>query len=171
MSGKIRKGRKSVFREVGLDDDRENDAQQSDDKPSFDENVFSETTRRPSESTPPPVYGRKDSVGAALTRSKSRWLSKLVPEKRPQIKSTATAPAAATGGLHKFSMIALLIAVVLPAVRYNNNGRQKVELSGADAGVIREPIASHTLESRAQSPTDVCKRWAGQSKYCSGALS
>lgn len=59
-------------------------------------------------------------------------------------------------------MIALLIAIVLPTISYNN-GRKKVEISGADAGVIK-PSRIAIIENRDDSPTDVCTRWAGQSK-------
>ncbi|KAI3332055.1 hypothetical protein HD806DRAFT_179372 [Xylariaceae sp. AK1471] len=171
MSGKIRKGRKSVFRETGLDDDGENvqhsDGTSSIGTPSFEEKEIRETTSRPSELTLS-AHERKDSIGEESTREKSRWLSKLIPEKRPKIKSAATAPPT-MGGINRFTMIALLIAVILPAIKYNN-GRQKVEISGADAGVIREPIVRSPLEDRANSPTDICQRWAGQSAVLNGTL-
>lgn len=65
-------------------------------------------------------------------------------------------------------MIALLIAIVLPTISYNN-GRQKVEISGADAGVIR-PTRMAIIENRDNSPTDVCTRWAGQSAIINGTV-
>jgi hypothetical protein len=167
MSGKIRKGRKSVFREIGLDDDEENvqhsDGTSSIGTQSSEEKEIRETTNRPSKSTPSSCE-RKNSVEEQSPREKSRWLSRLIPEKSPKIRAAATAPPT-MAGIHKFTMIALLIAVILPAIKYNN-GRQKIEISGVDAGVIREPIVRSVLEDRANSPTDVCKRWAGQSKHC-----
>lgn len=161
MSSKIRKGRKSVFREIGLGLDEEN-AEDSASRQSGKEKQHSETTMRPPESTTP-AYERRHSVRGKSTREKSRWLSKLIPEKWPRIKSAATAPPNSTTGIHRITMVALLIAVVLPAIGYNS-GRRKVEVNGADASVIREPIVRSGLEIRANSPTDVCKRWAAQSK-------
>lgn len=79
-----------------------------------------------------------------------------------KIKSAATAPPAPIAGIHRFTSIALLIAVILPA-RGDNTGCDKVEINGADAGVIREPMVTSALEDRANGSACVCKRWAGQS--------
>ncbi|KAI8956043.1 hypothetical protein F4801DRAFT_101 [Xylaria longipes] len=167
MSGKIRKGRKSVFREIGLGPDDEN-AETSTSRQSCRETQHSENTSRPPESTTP-AYERRHSVGGKPMREKSRWLSKLIPERRPQIKSAAAAPSTSVSGIYRITMIALLIAVVLPAIGYNS-GRRMLEVNGADAGVIREPIVRSVLEDRANSPTVVCKRWAGQSAVLNGTL-
>ncbi|KAI0971334.1 hypothetical protein F4678DRAFT_479279 [Xylaria arbuscula] len=167
-SGKIRKGRKSVFREIGLDEDEGENIKCSAGRQSFEEKQFSGETITRQESEPTPE--RKESVGEGLTRGKSQWLSKLMPEKRPKIKAAATTPPPASiAGFHRFTLIALLIAVVLPAISYNN-GRQKVKMNGADAGIIRKPASTSVLEDRANSPTDVCKRWAGQSAVLNGTL-
>ncbi|TGJ84166.1 hypothetical protein E0Z10_g4612 [Xylaria hypoxylon] len=169
-SSKIRKGRKSVFREIGLDedDDGQENAENSAGRQSLEEKQSNETTRRRSDSASS-AHERKGSVEEETTREKSRWLSRLIPEKRPKIKSAATAPPAPIGGLHRFTLIAMLMAVVIPALGYNN-GRQKVKANGADAGVIREPVVRGVLEDRANSPTNVCKRWAGQSAVLNGTL-
>ena len=164
---KIRKGRKSVFRETGLDDDHGTTPDFSDNiRPSFEgEKESQESTRRASDPEIERAPERKDSVGGESLREKSRWLSRFILEKRPKIKSAATAPPASISGIQRFTLIALLIAVVLPTIGYRN-GRHTVEVNGADAAVIREPVITPTLENRADSRTDVCKRWAGQSKYC-----
>ncbi|KAI0406093.1 hypothetical protein F4802DRAFT_613721 [Xylaria palmicola] len=167
MSGRIRKGRKSVFREIGLDDDAEAAGDPAG-RPSCEEKNSLEMIREQTQSTPP-THERGGSPERKMTWQKSRWLSKLIPEKRPQIKSAATAPPAAISGLQRLTMIAILIAVVIPAIGYNT-GRRKVEVNGADAGVIREPIVRSGLQDRANSPTDVCKRWAGQSAVLNGTL-
>jgi hypothetical protein len=57
-------------------------------------------------------------------------------------------------------MIAMLIALVLPTFSYYN-GRSRVEISGADAGVIAK---------RQNSPTDVCRRWAHQAALLNGTM-
>ncbi|KAF2971055.1 hypothetical protein GQX73_g2505 [Xylaria multiplex] len=164
VSGKIRKGRKSVFREVGLDDvhDGEN-AAESAGRQGSEEKQYSETTRRRSDS----AYERKGSVEGESTREKPGWLSKLIPEKRPKIKSAATAPPAQIAGLSRFTLTAILIAVVLPAISYNN-GYSRVEVSGADADIIREPVARVILEDRADSSTDACAVLNGTLYYYGG---
>ncbi|CAJ2513152.1 Uu.00g012710.m01.CDS01 [Anthostomella pinea] len=155
----IRKGRKSIFRETGLHEPQPNTSRE------FEEKEFGKITGLASEYTSPTK--RKGSVGES-TREKTRWLSRLAPSRRPAIKTAASAPTATITGLHRLAMIALLIAVVLPALSYNN-GRGKVEIRGADAGVIQKPPGI-VLENRADSSTDVCKRWAGQSAAVNGTL-
>ncbi|KAI0432569.1 hypothetical protein F5Y09DRAFT_135858 [Xylaria sp. FL1042] len=165
--GRIQKGRKSGFREIGLNDDDGENVDHSTGRQSVEEKQFSDenTTRRESRLIPE----RKHAVEGESTREKSQWLLKLLPEKRPKIKPAATSPPTLIAGIHRFTLIALLIAVVLPAISYNN-GRNKVKMNGADAGVIREPIVTSVLKDRANSPTDVCKRWAGQSAILNGTL-
>ncbi|KAI1846636.1 hypothetical protein JX266_007209 [Neoarthrinium moseri] len=166
MVSNIRKGRKSVFREVGLMDDE--DEYQHKSSESSDEKNFGEITGLVSEPTSP-IERRRDSTGDVdESRRKTRWLSKLTPVKRPRIKAAASAPPPTLASLQRLSMIALLIAVVLPAISYNN-GRNKVELSGADAGVIRN-VPEIILENRADSPVDVCLRWAQQSALLNGTV-
>ncbi|KAI1744183.1 hypothetical protein F4680DRAFT_284216 [Xylaria scruposa] len=167
MSGKIRKGRKSVFREIGLGLD-EGNTEDSAGRQGSKEIQYNETTRRPPEPITP-TYERRHTIGGKPTREKPRWLWKLIPERRPQIKAAATTPPTSISGIHRVTLIALLIAVVLPAIGYNS-GRRKVEVNGVDAGVIREPIIRSELENRANSPTDVCKRWAAQSAVLNGTL-
>ncbi|KAJ8119904.1 hypothetical protein O1611_g10505 [Lasiodiplodia mahajangana] len=162
MSGNIRKGRKSVFREIGLDDDWK-EVEHSVARQSFEEKEVNETARKPSIPNPP-AEEREDSVGREPTPGRSRRLLKLITENRPKIKSAATAPPSSVAGMHRFTLIALMIAVLLPAISYNN-GRHIVEVNGADAGVIPKPMFGPVLEDRANSPTSVCKRWAGQSKH------
>ncbi|KAI1155210.1 hypothetical protein F4825DRAFT_459910 [Nemania diffusa] len=170
MSSKIRKGRKSVFREIGLDDDGENDEKTGDSTgtQSFEEEQIRKTARRPSISSPP-TNKRKDTAGEEPAQGKSRWFSRLIAENRPKIKSTATSPPSSISGMQRATLIALIIAVLLPAISYNN-GCRIVKVNGAEAGVIREPIVGSVLQDRANSPTDVCKRWAGQSALLNGTL-
>jgi hypothetical protein len=155
MVSNIKKGRKSVFREVGLDDDEE--VRKSFD--SCDERDFGEITGLATEPNSP-VDGRTDNHDADDAKGKTRWFSKLGPVKRPRIKSAASAPPPTVASLHRFTTIALLIAVVLPAISFNS-GRKKVEISGADAGVIKK-APGIILNDRATSPVDVCLRWAHQ---------
>ncbi|KAM0807233.1 hypothetical protein AB5N19_07572 [Seiridium cardinale] len=172
MGSSIRKGRKSIFREVGLMDDRSQDHQRSAD--SLDENDLDDkysgevTGLEFEEPTSPAGIQRETRGDSYDSKSKARWLSILTQVKRPRIKAAASAPPPTTTSLHRLTMIALLIAIVLPAISYNN-GRKKVDISGADAGVIKR-APEVILEDRADSPTDVCLRWAQQSAMLNGTL-
>jgi hypothetical protein len=59
-----------------------------------------------------------------------------------------------------------LIAVVVPGFRYGGEG--KININGADAGVIREAELvdnASAIEGRQNSPTAVCTRWSEQSMF------
>ncbi|KAH8841358.1 hypothetical protein MCOR01_008024 [Pyricularia oryzae] len=81
-------------------------------------------------------------------------------------------------------MIAMLIAVVLPAFSYNS-GRRTVDIAGADAGVVQgrggvgdrqrpwsPDVAAELsfLEARQSSPTQVCARWAHHAALLNGTV-
>jgi len=70
-----------------------------------------------------------------------------------------------------FTTVALLIAVVLPGFGYYS-GREKVVVSGADAGVLYERPKGHgpVLDTRAPSSTQWCKRWSQQTALLNGTL-
>ncbi|KAK8044267.1 hypothetical protein PG993_004291 [Apiospora rasikravindrae] len=177
----IRKGRRSMFKEIGLSDDDEfgNDhygerSSSSTASRMMTEREFHEIIGLSFEdqhASPPRPRERRDSSddegGDDMSKTRLGWLSKLSP-KRPKIKSAAGAPPSAVSGLHRLSMIALLIAVFIPAISYRN-GYEKVEISGADAGVI--PVKRDiVLDTRADSPVDVCLRWAHQSAMVNGTI-
>ncbi|KAI0111696.1 hypothetical protein F4814DRAFT_423318 [Daldinia grandis] len=158
MGSSIRKGRRSIFKEVGLTAE-EREGRQNIASEKQEESDAAERVEPSSEIVS--LVETRSSGGQSSPRGKSKWLSKLAPSRRPMMKTTSSAPPPFIAGLHRLSMIALLIAVVLPTISYNN-GRKKVEISGADAGVI--------LKSREDSPTDVCTRWAGQSALVNGTV-
>ncbi|KAI0002798.1 hypothetical protein F4779DRAFT_622099 [Xylariaceae sp. FL0662B] len=162
MASNIRKGRRSIFKEVGLSEERDG---QRDPAGSSGEKQFGEVTGLSSKAMQ--ENDRRAPVEGDSSGGRSNWLSKLAPARRPRIKSTASAPPPTTG-LHGLSMITLLIIVVLPAISYNN-GRRTVEISGADAGIIRTP-PNAVLENRETSRTDVCTRWSGQSALLNGTV-
>jgi hypothetical protein len=67
-------------------------------------------------------------------------------------------------------MIAMLIAVILPAFSYYN-GKQEVTMSGADAGVL--PASARqgpVLDLRQDTPTQMCTRWSQQAAQLNGTL-
>lgn len=168
MVSKIREGRQSMFKEVGLlEEERENQEQgMASNREISEESDSGERVGTSSETTSPIEKKTSKASGKEeeSPKGKSRWFSKLAPMRRPRIKTASSAPPPTVAGVHRLSMIALLIAIVLPTISYNN-GRKKVEISGADAGLIRPtPSGAVTIESRENSPTEVCTRWAGQSK-------
>ncbi|KAI1776474.1 hypothetical protein F4818DRAFT_350633 [Hypoxylon cercidicola] len=173
MVSNIRKGRKSIFREVGLIEEEREGQPQHMASETYEESDPGERVGSASETTSPverKTSDREDREDREedSPKEKSRWFSKLAPTRRPRIKTASSAPPPPTAGLHRLSMIALLIAIVIPAISYNN-GRKTVEISGADAGVIR-PTRSAIIEHRDNSPTDVCTRWAGQSAIINGTV-
>ncbi|KAI0900035.1 hypothetical protein F4806DRAFT_276475 [Annulohypoxylon nitens] len=170
MANKIREGRQSMFFEVGLfegEDEGQQDQQLQDmTSESHEPNEPSERMESTSEIASPiekKTSDREDSSGG-----KSKWLSKLAPKRRPKIKTASSARPPPFAGRYSFTMIVLLIAIVLPTISFNN-GRKKIEISGADAAVTKLP---HTviLEDRQNSPTSVCTRWAGQSALINGTI-
>ncbi|KAK3954310.1 hypothetical protein QBC32DRAFT_385051 [Pseudoneurospora amorphoporcata] len=170
MTGKIKKGRKSVFKELDIDTD-----QPVHHYP--DEREFGEITglRTDNESDDGTSYRQSGSLKSPTTptspSSGRPWYSKLSPGKRPRISSTSSAPPPGMSSFTRFTTLALFIAVVIPGFSYYN-GREKVSLSGADAGVIREVVqpSGPILEPRADSSTNYCARWAGQSASVNGTL-
>ncbi|KAK5653939.1 hypothetical protein OQA88_7864 [Cercophora sp. LCS_1] len=193
---KIKKDRKSVFKEIGLDSDEPALSYSS-------EREFGEITGLAPPRTPPYASaseraaqdtesddGRSDpdkplvqeqeqrqdedeSIRSPTSPSSSQkpWYSRLTPTRRPKIRTAATAPPPSMGGLSRLSTLALLIAIVLPGFSYYN-GRQTVSLNGADAGVIQQRPKGFgpVLENRADSPIQACKRWSQQTALLNGTL-
>ncbi|KAF4463600.1 ring finger b [Fusarium albosuccineum] len=187
MGGNIRKGRRSIFKEVGLDDDLEYPTPSS--APSLlsnqqnttqhSEREFRDTTGLlQSSKSNKRDYDQDDddqdqdtsgneSSGSKRRRSRQlsltspkAWYAKLSNTRgRPKIKSTSGAPPGVSA-VQRFTMIALLIAVVIPAFSWRNGG-SLTDISGASAGVITK---------RDTSPTDVCVRWALQAAQLNGTL-
>lgn len=89
------------------------------------------------------------------------WYSKLTGTRtRPRIRTSAGAPPQPVSSVHRLTLIALLIAIVFPACTFHNS-RSKMDVSGADAGV---------LVRRETSPIEVCTRWAHQVANVNGTL-
>jgi hypothetical protein len=92
----------------------------------------------------------------------SSWYSKRTKGSRPRIKSSATSPPSTFATISRATMLVLLIAVVIPGLRYSV-GRDKVNIYGADAGVItRAELVENgsAIEGRQNTATDICTRWA-----------
>ncbi|RYP48246.1 hypothetical protein DL768_005853 [Monosporascus sp. mg162] len=166
MSSKIRKGRRSIFREEGLEIIDHGVEPQRRASAGVGEEASRENTGLRSESTRPSE--QRSAEAQRESKGITRWLSKkLGPGKRPRLVKSATSGPPSAAVLSRVSTIALLIAVVLPSSSYNN-GRQTAKISGAEAAVISTP--ENALAARQNSPTDVCTRWAGQSAVLNGTM-
>jgi len=165
MSNK--KPRRSVFREEGLED--------------LDHSVhYSENTRREIPSVQEEdmrernvtfdgilkSQEHKDGVEHAESTGKrnSPWYSKI-SKGRPKVTTAASAPPGQFSTIPRVALIVFLISVVVPGFRYSA-GKDKVNISGADAGVImRAELVDNgsMIEGRENSPTDTCTRWSHMS--------
>lgn len=188
MGGKIPKGRRPLFTEVGLDIHAANTARTLASEPHSlhrSQEPLSTTTTTTSEkekefgeiSELPPKkrvtiasQSRSDddesSTGGPRLRKRQNsaptqpWYAKLANSRtRPRVKSASGAPPESISGLQRITLIALLIAVVIPA--WNLRSSSTMEAGGAVAG----PIVP-----RETSPTDVCHRWAHQVADINGTL-
>ncbi|ORY62475.1 uncharacterized protein BCR38DRAFT_458970 [Pseudomassariella vexata] len=187
MLSNIPKGRKSIFKEVGLvelgghnhddhdhcheDDENGSEEHQSRSHRSLDEKELGQMTGLTSEPTSPlAAIKPRGSTDSERTESTKviRWLSRLAPRKRGRIKASYSGPPPTVSGLPRLTIMALIIAIIIPTLSYNN-GHQKVEMSGVDASLIWT-TPGIILEGRADSPTDVCTRWAHQSAVLNGTL-
>jgi hypothetical protein len=174
MASKLRKGRKSVFKEIGLDDDFSDEGSPTSPLPSREYprsgSISNEkdlemdlrashddghnTSKDEDRVSEPDEQDRLQEQRPEMQSSRP-WYSKLSPaNRRPRIKTASSAPPPTVSSLQRFALIALLIAVVFPAFSYNN-GRQTTQINGADAGVIGR---------RDMSPVDVCTRWSQQGR-------
>jgi len=199
MTSNIKKGRKSVFKELGLDDNFSDDCASSatehfqhsrerketmsmerefgqvsglapkhgdalndaDDDGDGDDDDDNDGESRHSGTEQREDPGESESRHRNMNQfAKHPWYIKLSQGyRRPRIKAASSAPPPTVSSLQRLGMIALLIAVILPAFTYNN-GRQKIG-TGADAGVIRP---------RDTTSTNVCMRWAQQAALLNGTL-
>lgn len=186
MIGHIKKGRKSVFREVGLEEpfyEGESGEKQPEE---FGQPVEKELGEQPHDKefeeqphekvlTEQPhqnVVSEKDigevtslerssnddehdnntpTRGASMRAPKTSWYSKLSP-RRPRVRTATSTPAP---GLHRITMLALIVALVFPGISFRKRDGQ-VDVGSADAGLIR---------LRDESPIDVCTRWAHQGTF------
>lgn len=95
-------------------------------------------------------YSLSEDSSPGSPTSKTTWYAKLATGKRPRVRTGSNAPPSAFKPLSTVTMLALAVAVMAPLA-----GRMNRETVGvADAGVVLH---------RADSPTDVCARWAQQS--------
>jgi hypothetical protein len=165
MGGAIRKGRRSVFKEVGLEHDLDYPASASTSAPSLLASEQLDTQHSDQHSPNKRTFEQDSDSNQQRPRQSSlsspwTWYAKLSnPKGRPRIKST-TGTASSISGLQRFTMLAVLIAVILPAFSWRN-GQSFSDVNGASAGVIKK---------RETSPTEVCARWGLQAAQLNGTL-
>ena len=181
MFSKIRKDRKSVFKEVGLAPENDGAMPDIGDKRAVkaDYGLAPLDTRAAEAGCTTEHAHVEDKAGAAETHgmparqqsqhtksdqilqsepsspqsltSKTPWYAKIATGRRPRVRTGSSAPPTSFQGLSKFTMVVLALALII-----SFSGRYNQDTVGlADAG----PIVR-----RSTSPTDVCARWAMQSE-------
>lgn len=188
MTSRIRKDRKSIFREVGLDsvggdgtvrrdqittrpavsdtDEKRDliDLASLDTRPAAGQGDTADLANEqrkgePGPKSPSPQRESRDSQSEATSTPpqsptiKTPWYAKLATGRKPRVVRTggSSAPPSPVQGLSTMTMLALAVAVMAPL--YGRGGQDAAGV--VDAG----PIAR-----RADSQTNVCARWAQQSK-------
>lgn len=192
MVGNIRKGRRSVFKETGLEEefssepktshsssDNEHELYTVNDEKSFGVITGLRSERRDvaaskpespqSQNTEQKQHQRSGSSGSGtkLRRRQTSdpdqpWYARLYKsDGRPRVQAASDAPPGGSTGLPRFTMIALLIAIIIPALSLRSSAEGTKGASVASAG----PIVR-----RDDSPTDVCIRWAHQAAHVNGKV-
>lgn len=82
--------------------------------------------------------------------SKTPWYAKLATGRRPRVRQGSSAPPSPVQSLSTMTMLVLAVAVVAP-------------LFGRSAQDPASVVDAGPITMRANSPTDVCARWAQQS--------
>jgi hypothetical protein len=196
----IRKGRQSVFREIGLLDDGEQneassgtrseaayegggereraaaEAESGVRRRSANRHDRKRSSTMETEKTRLNISGTMQSPSTSADSSPTSptegrsWYSRLGVGRRPKIKAAASAPPQTIASMSRLAMIVMLIAVILPTFSYYN-GRQEVSMSGADAGVIPPKVRQGpVLDIRQNSPTQTCTRWSQQAAVLNGTM-
>lgn len=177
----IRKGRTSIFTEVGLDDDYHEVAcslgkqrrvafqlstggdVEPGSREDMDRGQDEDLDEARTNTLPSPgsvdQQQHHDEDFRLLPPKPKPWYAKLAHRKaRPRIKTASAVPQGTA--MSRFAMLAMLVAVVLPAFSWRS-GESNVELSGAGAGAVMK---------RGDSPTSVCSRWALQAALLNGTV-
>jgi len=160
---KIKPHRTSVFKEEGLDD-LSRTAHAVPDESQKALPVFAVEAVKRNRTNFEDEDEEREEDKEDLKKAGQPWYSRLGKSTRPVIKSSAAAPPGSFSSIPRVALIACLIAVVVPGFRYS--GADKVNISGADAGVIRKSELvdnASSIEGRQNSPTAVCTRWSHQS--------
>ena len=157
-SNKRPQPRTSIFKEIGLDDLSPSH------HPSIEPHLIENpgTTKIQFDDR---AKGKSTADGVDETHKaeKGQWFSKL-GTRRPTLTTASSAPTTYSK-MSKVTLIVLLVAAVVP--RYS--GESRINIVGADAGVIREAELvdnGSTIEGRKTTPTAICTRWSHMSMSC-----
>lgn len=93
---------------------------------------------------------RIKTVSVQSAATKTPWYAKLAAGRRPRVRTVGGTPPSPLHGISAVTMFALVLAVLIP---FTGRGTQDT-VGVADAGPV--------MLRRADSPTDVCTRWAMQ---------
>lgn len=163
-------GRRSIFTEVGLIDEHTITTTRSPAPILVTEQPLrqqrpSRTVRFRSRNS---VFGGKDDIDEV--DDESDWES--VDEDDEVTRSISTEPtyALSNSKFYRAGFFAVVLALMLPIIQMIS----MAPLSVYGSTIARASIASvaerSTLVERADAPTDVCKRWSGQSAIVNGTL-
>lgn len=147
--------RKSVFKEIGLEDAA----------------TSTPATWSSKSSSANATGNDKRANGKANSKLEQKpWYSKLAKPSRPIVKSAASAPQATFSTFPRVAILAFLVAIVIPGISYRGTGKPNANIpaDGVGAGSTGGPEAmtdTIIFEKRADSPIDICTRWAHQSMY------
>ncbi|KAI5466746.1 hypothetical protein BGZ63DRAFT_346450 [Mariannaea sp. PMI_226] len=164
IGGCIRKGRKSIFKEMGLHEGGDEDVGSlslsggSRTQPGKHPSDQNQDERRPAASPEPQ---RQTFRRYSFPTKTKAWYTKLTHRSRPRIKSTSAAAAPGTGtllGLQRYTMLAMIIAIMISALSWRS----------AEAASDPYSVSASSISKRENSPTSVCNRWAFQSAFLNG---
>lgn len=159
--------RKSIFQEIGLDDfESDTPVHRS---PSISR---SSGRKRPSPSV---RFRSKDDVRVVERLEDEHLSGEKYESTRQPLAARATPPPplaysqsplpGRTSIMYRFGAVLLLVCAAFPFLNTPLSGRASLPLQPVSGGPIPEDAASHgsvVLDRRADSPTDVCFRWAQQ---------
>lgn len=142
-------GRKSAFKEIGLEEYR----------------IANSTglSSLRSASTSPSNLAGHDMKNNSKESDQRPWFRRLSKPSRPVIGTSASTPPATFSSFPRVAILAFLVAIVIPGIR-NRGWDGSVPADGVGAGLIRRTDSMEELERRDNSPTDICTRWSHQSK-------
>lgn len=178
-----KKERRSVFKELGLEDEEINhlvaakkplpatpsgpshNRSKSDSISNQNSDTQAQQKLRKERVDKEKYTPRLDSV-----EERKPWYSKLTSSRRPTIRSASSAPTG-LATLPRVAMIAFLLAIVIPGLF--TKGPNGVPADGASAGVVKARDAeagAGAVWKREDSKTDTCTRWSHQAAVLNGTL-
>lgn len=114
------------------------------------------------------MFGEKD--GLDEVNSESEWESVDEEDEVTRPNSRASAYALSNSRLYRAGFFAIVLALMLPIIQMVSFAPLRVYGSTIPRASITAIAERSTLVDRADSPTDVCKRWSGQSAIVNGTL-